>query len=261
MSFRPSNITYQDTQRRQQQQQLRSPVVAAFSNNSNLQPSAVAPAVPVGRYQVQPSAQLGQPTVVNNVAAAQRHLEPASRGQHNHMIMLEDLLPILQQYGLTGNNILMAAIYAASQEHDHKKALAGVWITCHKKAELHDHVGDRQGFVTYIKWLASVFWCDECAGHFRQYLRENPPEDDFYMSVYMFKFHNAVNKRLNRPEMTWETYVELYRTHPEKICPNCSAHGSSATGAGNASSASNKEPISKGGRRLSVSDYDSLFLQ
>lgn len=163
------------------------------------------------------------------------------RNGHKQMIPLDDLLPILQQYGLVGNNNLMASILAASQEHDHKKPLGGVWIMCHKKAELHDMTGDRQGYIDFIKWLASIFWCEECADDFRQYLKDHPPENEYYMSSYMFDFHNHVSSKVGKTTMVWDTYVELYRKHPENICPDC-----------------HKKPvISKGGN---ISNYNILFI-
>lgn len=185
-----------------------------------------------------------------SVAVQQQQLVVPVKGVGNQMIMMEDLLTLLQQQGLTNNNTFMASLYANSQEYDHKKSLSGVWILLHKKAEWHDSNGDVDGFASFLAWLASVFWCDECAVHFRKYLQDNPPKDADHMTVYMFNFHNAVNRRLNKPEMDWKTYVEVYRTHPEKICSSCSA---------------GKPPLSKGGnnmaaRQWSMSDYDSLFL-
>lgn len=105
---------------------------------------------------------------------------------------------------------------------DPKKCFSQVWIFLHLRAEYADATGAREEYISLLHWLASIFWCPDCAEHFRKYLKDYPPEDKFYMGEYMRLFHNAVNTRLGKQNMDKETYDEIYKKGGLlKICDNC----------------------------------------
>lgn len=54
--------------------------------------------------------------------------------------------------------------------------------------------------------------CSDCRGHATRYARRFPP--DFTSSrgfqVWFWRFHNAVNRRLKKPLVSWEKYQQLF---------------------------------------------------
>lgn len=75
------------------------------------------------------------------------------------------------------------------------------------------------------------FPCHICAGHCKKYIEENPIEKNYGkfiivdgkkfmigMFMWIWKFHNAVNARLNKNIMSWDTAYNMYYTTNELFC-------------------------------------------
>jgi hypothetical protein len=70
--------------------------------------------------------------------------------------------------------------------------------------------------------LARIFYeslpyqlpCGVCEGHCANYIRDNPPATKNRESLtrWLWNFHNAVNKRLGKPEHPWEKVVDKFST-------------------------------------------------
>ena len=67
---------------------------------------------------------------------------------------------------------------------------------------------------TYLKTFFENLPCPECRIHARNYYDANLPNLRLGMSyqVWVFSFHNAVNRRLRKPEITFEEYQALYQS-------------------------------------------------
>ena len=73
--------------------------------------------------------------------------------------------------------------------------------------------------------------CGNCAEHCKAYIEKNPIRDyyGYYiiineqkvmigMFVWIWKFHNAVNARLNKPIMDWDTAYNIYYPSDSLYC-------------------------------------------
>ena len=65
----------------------------------------------------------------------------------------------------------------------------------------------------FYKNLAKIYPCDKCKHHFQSYLKHNPPMFDNHKQaeLYFFKFHNVVNTRLNKTNISLNEYFKLYK--------------------------------------------------
>lgn len=74
-------------------------------------------------------------------------------------------------------------------------------------------------FIEMMKIICKEFPCKVCRGHCTEYISNNPMEqyknikedkELVGMFLWSWKFHNAVNLRLKKPIMSWETAYNLY---------------------------------------------------
>lgn len=113
-----------------------------------------------------------------------------------------------------------ASQYSQNQDNHTqiKCMLRGTWRVMHYTARW-ANTPDRQRF--YSSWIRDQINnlpCQTCIGHAKNYVREHPPEGED-PQIWTWKFHNAVNKRLNKPEMEWQTYTEQYSHN--RACTSC----------------------------------------
>ena len=119
----------------------------------------------------------------------------------------------------------------------------GVWYSIHLKAKHATTFEKKQEFVEYMEQLSREFPCMECRNHIKEYLDNNPFDIFFQMinkqqqDIGMFKwswlFHNAVNTRLGKPYVDWETAWGMYDTE-DSICNlDCGNSGVNSEGVNN----------------------------
>jgi len=65
-------------------------------------------------------------------------------------------------------------------------------------------------FNIWMRMLADNLECDECLGHAAAYITANPPEKAEDPFIWTWRFHNTVNRRLGKEEMSYETARNLY---------------------------------------------------
>ena len=107
----------------------------------------------------------------------------------------------------------------------------GTWNLIHKKAFKSRTPAEQQDFVKFMNETCNDFPCTVCKGHCQEYIRNNPLSDFFYtiinvngsdmklgMFFWTWKFHNAVNHRLNKPIMSWDTAYNLYSGSESLVC-------------------------------------------
>lgn len=103
--------------------------------------------------------------------------------------------------------------------HDPDYVGAGLWISIHKATLFLTE----DEFIRYVRQLQKNFPCAHCKEHFGRYLQDKPPEKyktikiehkgkvmELGMFLWSWEFHNAVNKRLNKPIMSWDTACQLF---------------------------------------------------
>lgn len=80
----------------------------------------------------------------------------------------------------------------------------------HRTAAWCNRMGIPQFFAPWLRDQIEGLPCADCRGHAREHLAQNPPERAIDPSLYMWQFHSAVNQRLGKPNMDWETYYVTY---------------------------------------------------
>lgn len=104
----------------------------------------------------------------------------------------------------------------------------GMWFMLHLMASEIESEADEDNFIRTLRMTCRRHACGNCQGHCKAYIEKVVPEkykgilDDkgnrIGMSKYIHEFHNAVNQRLGKPEMKWETYFSIYYLNKESAC-------------------------------------------
>lgn len=104
-----------------------------------------------------------------------------------------------------------------------KDSLRCSWLLMHKTAAWIDlsteftPVEKKKIFASAMKYQIGTLACGECIKHAKSYMESNPPESDV-ASVWTWRFHNVVNRRLKKPEITWNAYRGMYLEKGETVC-------------------------------------------
>jgi Erv1 / Alr family len=114
---------------------------------------------------------------------------------------------------------------------------SGAWyiITLKAKHAITDEA--KNEFIDFMYMLSVEFICGNCRNHIQAYLRDHPFEpymnlkndkgEDVGMFKWVWTFHNAVNIRLAKPYVDWETAWGMYDTGAE-VCTNCTGSNSNS---------------------------------
>ena len=108
----------------------------------------------------------------------------------------------------------------------------GLWINIHLKAKKAVDVSSKKDFIDDMYFYYNEFPCMSCRSHIQNYMNTHPFEPFYNMinngrDIGMFKwawmFHNAVNTRLQKPYLDWETACDMYDIYENTIepCTNC----------------------------------------
>lgn len=103
----------------------------------------------------------------------------------------------------------------------------GEWHSIHITAADATSSDKFKHFCSWIRNQIEYLPCDECTEHSKEYLKSNPPEkapDAFFWS---WEFHNAVNRKLGKPEMEYNTAKHIYLERGMKNCDQCGSKTSS----------------------------------
>lgn len=120
----------------------------------------------------------------------------------------------------------------------------GVWFTIHRTAKRATNESSKKCFVELMNDLAEKFPCPKCRNHIQQYLAENPikafwdlkrknmqkpdvssvsgvgedANEEIGMFTWAWNFHNAVNSRLDKPYVDFDTAWNLYTDSGISVC-------------------------------------------
>jgi len=107
----------------------------------------------------------------------------------------------------------------------------GMWYDIHLKAYEATDNQKINDFIEHMNLLAEKFPCKACRNHINEYMNTHPFDDLKYLEnkdgrkIGMFKwawlFHNAVNTRLHKPLVDWETAWSMYDEEPTVCSKNC----------------------------------------
>lgn len=78
-----------------------------------------------------------------------------------------------------------------------------------------------QKFRIFCEWIRDQIDhlpCSECTDHAKEYLEHNPPEKSEDAFIWTWRFHNTVNRRLDKPEMEYTTAKQIYLEGGLKVC-------------------------------------------
>src|SRR5262249_35003055 len=114
---------------------------------------------------------------------------------------------------------------------DPKYVGPGTWNVIHRLAfQAQDH-DNQMIFIKEMTAICSGFPCPVCRGHCKEYIATHPMEDYLQatmningkeiligMFVWAWRFHNAVNTRLKKPLMSWETAYNMYSGEEDLFC-------------------------------------------
>ena len=90
----------------------------------------------------------------------------------------------------------------------------GTWNVIHTLAFKATSKPKQKEFINTLKLIIDYFPCEKCRGHAQDYLKNHPVEDyqndSQGMFIWSWKFHNAVNFRIGKNQMSWELAYHLY---------------------------------------------------
>jgi len=144
----------------------------------------------------------------------------------DQLIYVKDLI---SEPGATG-------ILSDYQDHTDPKYIGpGTWNILHRRAFKARTKKQQLEFIEFMKDVCYGFPCFVCKGHCTEYIKNHPMEEYVGMLVdindqrialglfvWTWKFHNAVNTRINKPIMGWDTAYNLYSDKENLVCSkNC----------------------------------------
>lgn len=107
----------------------------------------------------------------------------------------------------------------------------GTWNTIHRYAYKSRLPSEQKNFIIFMKEICNGFPCTVCRGHCTEYIKNNPMEEYVDVSIkiddenvvlglfiWSWKFHNAVNSRLKKSIMSWDTAYNLYSEKENLVC-------------------------------------------
>lgn len=86
----------------------------------------------------------------------------------------------------------------------------GRWQSIHTTAAWVDNSEKFRFFNQWIRDQIEHLPCQDCINHARDYINMNPPENSEDAFIWSWRFHNAVNRRLGKPDMEYTTARQIY---------------------------------------------------
>lgn len=113
-----------------------------------------------------------------------------------------------------------------SKLHNQNYIGPGIWYKMHLDGVWADTDEKKRCVIDQIKYLQANFPCGECKEHFADYIRTHPleltlgksPESLF---LWTFNFHNAVNYRLKKPQVSYDDAKKIFYGNSEFCASDC----------------------------------------
>jgi hypothetical protein len=102
----------------------------------------------------------------------------------------------------------------------------GLWYGIHTMAANAKTPERKRYAIEEIRNLQSNFPCGECKIHFGNYLSTHSPEttingNEEALFLWSFNFHNAVNHRLKKPQVSYDDAKKIFYTDSEFCMSDC----------------------------------------
>lgn len=106
---------------------------------------------------------------------------------------------------------------------EEKCMLSGIWFYLHMRGIwANQNRETRERFAEELDYISKNFPCEKCTPHFQKYLKDNPVRNAHNVNEYLREFHNSVNRRLGKPEMSTQMYYYMYNQRGYKrSCISC----------------------------------------
>lgn len=118
----------------------------------------------------------------------------------------------------------------------------GIWYAYTKDAFNANNSDKQKAWCKRMRDLCENFPCKVCSGHCKEYIKNSPPEEyigviieiqgkkrELGLFIWIWKFHNAVNLRLKKSIMSWDTAYNMYSGEKETICTKACEDAENAT--------------------------------
>lgn len=126
------------------------------------------------------------------------------------------------------------AVGTIDQYPDHtdpKYVGPGTWNVIHRRSFKAQDKERQLAFIQEMQDICYGFPCSVCRGHCTEYIKTHPLEEylnteieiegemkSLGMFIWGWRFHNAVNTRLKKPLMSWDTAYTLYSEKNGMMC-------------------------------------------
>lgn len=111
----------------------------------------------------------------------------------------------------------------------------GTWNVLHRRAVKSNSHKEQLDFIEFMKDICDGFPCVICKNHCEEYIKNHPMDEyldikvdingdkkSLGMFIWTWKFHNAVNTRIKKPIMSWDTAYNIYMEKESLVCSkNC----------------------------------------
>jgi hypothetical protein len=147
-----------------------------------------------------------------------------------------------------------------SKLHEPKYVGPGIWYSIHILAANAKTQKEKESVVKQIRIIQENFPCQECKSHFWKYLQNHPPEDTIKggpesLFLWTVNFHNAVNFRLGKPQITYDEAKSIY-IEQSVFCTKASCDEEEEV---KDSSPEIKKPILKSSKKLVPADAVNIY--
>lgn len=116
----------------------------------------------------------------------------------------------------------------------------GMWFDIHLEAKHAITDDQKHNFIRKMNLLKINFPCEKCRKHLAKYIDDHPITDfmnvvnETGLPIGMFKWswmlHNAVNTRLGKPYVTWDTACGMFNDPGTMVCTRgCEAESKHST--------------------------------
>jgi hypothetical protein len=102
-----------------------------------------------------------------------------------------------------------------SRLHNPSYVGPGTWFSIHSMAAYADTPEKKKCVIDQIKYIQAHFPCGDCKVHFGNYISSHPMEPTLQggadaLFLWTVNFHNAVNFRLNKPQVSYEEARKIF---------------------------------------------------
>ena len=93
----------------------------------------------------------------------------------------------------------------------------GIWYVVHTLALHATTEKTKESFQITIHTLCEHFGCETCKVHFKKFIDDNPLKNQNYFK-WTWELHNSVNRKLNKPILSLEDALAIYKNY---VCKDC----------------------------------------